>query len=73
MILLVYQRDIVDNPTVTINNIDIKHIRMGIYPSEISERVIYIDELDDKFKILKDKNGFKDTIIEGIENVRNFI
>jgi len=73
MILLVYQKDIVDNPTVTIDNLDVRHIRIGIYPSAVSERVIFVDELDDKFKILKDRTGFKYTIIKGIENLKNFI
>jgi hypothetical protein len=73
MILLVYQKDIVDNPTITINNLDIKHIRIGLYPVSVSDRVIFIDELVGKFKILKDRDGFQDIIIEGIDNLKNFI
>lgn len=73
MILLVYKQDIVDNLTLTIDNIEIKHIRIGLYPITVSERVIYVDEFDDKFKILKDKDGFQDIIIEGTENLKSFI
>ena len=75
MNLLVYPKDMVDRPDLGIDDYTVEHIRYGLAYPGACDTVVYVDEEADKFKILKIRAciEYQGVVVDGVENLKNFV